>query len=53
MSNLEDFDEITKAINENSPFSSTDQLIAFYLGCMARHLAQIADTLNEIKEVEK
>ena len=53
MSNIEDFEKITTAMSEAPVALSAEALQNFYLGCMTKYLAQIADALNEIKEQEK
>ena len=50
MSNLEDFEKITTAMNDAPIVLNDVQLQNFYLGCITKYLAQIADELNEIKE---
>ena len=50
MNNLEDFEKISTALSNGSIVLDDIQLQNFYLGCMTRYLAQIADALNEIKE---
>ena len=50
MSNLEDFEKITTAMNDAPVSLPSEALQNFYLGCITKYLAQIADALNEIKE---
>ena len=53
MSNLEDFIKITTAMSEAPVSLDTESLQSFYLGCMTKYLAHIADALNEIKDAIK
>ncbi len=53
MSNLEDFEKITIAMNEAPIALPTEALQNFYLGCMTKYLAQIVDALSEIKDAIK
>lgn len=53
MSNIEDFEKITTAMSEAPIALSTEELQSFYLGCMTKYFAQIADSLNEIKDAIK
>lgn len=50
MSNIEDFEKVTTAMNDAPVSLSSEALQNFYLGCITRYLAQIADALNELKE---
>lgn len=50
MSNLDDFEKITTAMNDAPVSLTAEALQNFYLGCITKYLAQIADALNEIKE---
>lgn len=51
MSNLEDFEKI-ETVMCKAPLGA-ESLQNFYLGYMAKCLAQISDTLNEIKDTIK
>lgn len=53
MSNQKAFEEITNAIIKDSPFRSTEELTAFYIGCLEQHLAQTVDVINDIKRAIK
>lgn len=53
MNNAEEFEKITTAMNESPMFVSLESFQNFYLGCMTKYLAQIADALNEIKDTIK
>lgn len=53
MSNLEEFEKITTAMNESTIALPAEVLQNFYLGCMTKYLAQIADALNEMKDASK
>lgn len=53
MSNIEDFEKITTAMSEAPVALSAEALQNFYLGCMTKYFAQIADSLNEIKDAIK
>ena len=53
MSNIEDFEKITTAMNEAPIALPSEALQNFYLGCMTKYFAQIADSLNEIKDAIK
>ena len=46
MSNLKDLEDVTAALTNGSHFSSVDQLTSFYIGCMTKYLAQIADDID-------
>lgn len=48
MSNIEEFEKLTKAINDSLVTHETVQNT--FLCCIASYLAQIADVFNEIKE---
>lgn len=53
MSNLEEFMKVVTTINESPIPLPPEALRNVYLGCMAKCVAQMADSLNEIKDAIK